>query len=182
MAIGSTPPQLLKQKLIYKGRKFDFEVSALKLPNGAIGEWECIRHPGGTLAVPITPDGQLVLIRQYRFAACGYLLEFPAGTLEPGEDPAATIQRELQEESGYQAATWRSIGKFFLAPGYSDEIIHVFLATDLTPLAAPPAQDEDEDIQVILMTPQALEQAIYSGQVQDTRAISSYFLAKPYLP
>ena len=78
MPIGPEPPQLLRQKLFYKGRKFNFEVNRLRLPNRAEGDWECVRHPGGALAVPVTQDGKLVLVRQYRFAAQGWLLEFPA--------------------------------------------------------------------------------------------------------
>jgi ADP-ribose pyrophosphatase len=181
MPIGREPPQLLKQKLFYKGRKFDFEVNRLRLPNKSEGEWECVRHPGGALAVPVTPDGKLVLVRQYRFAATGRLLEFPAGTVEPDEDPAETIRREIEEETGYRAKTWKTLGKFFLAPGYSDEVIYAFLAQDLEKLEVQPTQDEDEDIEVVLMTPEALEKAIYDGEPVDAKTISSFLLARPFL-
>lgn len=181
MPIGPEPPQLLRQKLLYKGRKFDYEVSRLRLPNGAEGEWECVRHPGGALAVPVTPEGKLVLVRQYRFAAQGRLLEFPAGTVEPDEDPATTIRREIEEETGYRANRWRSLGKFYLAPGYSDEIIYAFLAQDLELLETPPEQDEDEDIETVLMTPEELEQAILQGVAIDAKSICSFFLARPFL-
>jgi ADP-ribose pyrophosphatase len=181
MYVGSTPPQLLKQKLFFQGRKFSFEVNQLRLPNKAVGDWECIRHPGGALAVPITADGKLVLVRQYRFAARGWLLEFPAGTIESKEDPAATIARELQEETGYSAATWQKLGQFFLAPGYSDEIIYAYLAQDLEKLETPPAQDDDEDIEVVLMTPTELDVAIQTGQPVDAKTIASFVLAKPFL-
>jgi ADP-ribose pyrophosphatase len=182
MAVGSEPPQLLKQKLLYRGRKFNFEVSRLRLPNKAEGDWECIRHPGGAVAVPVTEDGQLVLVRQYRFAAQGRLLEFPAGTVEPDEDPATTVEREIEEETGYRAHQWQKIGKFFVAPGYSDEIIHVFLAQNLEKVEVPPPQDDDEDMETILMTPQALEQAILDGEPVDAKSICSLLLARPFLP
>ena len=175
------PPELLQQKLFYRGRKFNFEVSRLRLPNQAIGDWECIRHPGGALAVPVTPDGKLVLVRQYRFAAEGRLLEFPAGTIEPNEDPLTTIQREIEEETGYHAHTWKTLGKFFLAPGYSDEVIYSFLAQDLEKLETPPTQDEDEDLETILMTPQELEQAILEGEPIDAKSLTSFLLARPFL-
>ncbi len=178
---GSTPPQLLKQRLCYRGRKFDFEVSHFKLPNGVHTEGECIRHPGGALAVPVTSDGKLVLIKQYRFATQGWLLEFPAGTLEPEEAPEAAVKREIQEETGYLAKTWQKLGQFFLAPGYSDEIIYAYLATDLEKLETPPDQDEDEDIEVILMTPEELEQTLRSGEGLDSRIVTAYWLAKPFL-
>ena len=181
MASGKEPPQLLKQRLVYQGRKFNFEVSSLRLPNKSVGEWECIRHPGGALAVPVTPEGKLVLVRQYRFTLQGRLLEFPAGTVERHEDPAKTIKREIEEETGYRAHQWQKLGEFPVAPGYSDELIYAFLAQDLEKLEAPPSPDDDEDIETILMTPQELEQAILSGEPIDAKSISSFFLARPFL-
>lgn len=178
MASPSEPPQHLAQKLFYQGRKFSFEVNRLRLPNGAEGDWECVRHPGGSLAVPMTQDGKLVLVRQYRFAAERRLLEFPAGTVEPGEDPLTTVQREIQEETGYRASQWQPLGQFYLAPGYSDEIIYAYLATGLELLAHPPNQDEDEDIETVLMTPTELEQAILDGEPVDAKSICSLMLAR----
>jgi ADP-ribose pyrophosphatase len=174
-------PEILQPRLFFKGRKFDFEVNKLRLPNGAEGEWECIRHPGGALAIPVTSTGQLVLVRQYRFAVKGRLLEFPAGTVERHEDPAVTIQREIEEETGYRAKTWRNLGKFPLAPGYSDEYIYAFLAQDLEKLEQAPPRDDDEDIEVVLMSPEELEKAILAGEAIDSKSISSYFLARPFL-
>jgi ADP-ribose pyrophosphatase len=174
-------PQLLQTQFFYRGRKFNFETQRLRLPNGVVGDWACIRHPGGALAVPVTAEGKLVLVRQYRFAANGRILEFPAGTLEPDESPEVTIRREIEEETGYRAQKWRSLGQFLLAPGYSDEIIYAFLAEELELLETPPAQDEDEDIETVLFTPLELEAAIYAGEPIDAKSISSYFLAKPFL-
>ncbi|MCU0518500.1 MAG: NUDIX hydrolase [Oscillatoria sp. Prado101] len=181
MPLGQEPATVLKQRLSYRGRKFGFEVTRLRLPNGAEGEWECVRHPGGALAVPVTPEGKLILLRQYRFAALGRLLEFPAGTLEANEDPAETIKREIEEETGYRAHKWRKLGEFFLAPGYSDEIIYAFLAEDLELLDTPPSQDADEDIETVLLTPEELESAILAGEPVDAKSISSFFLARPFL-
>lgn len=181
MFIGHEPPQLLKQRLFYEGRKFNFEVNRLRLPNQAEGDWECIRHPGGALAVPVTDTGHLVLLKQYRFALQGRLLEFPAGTVEPNETPLETVQREIIEETGYSAENWQSLGKFPLAPGYSDELIYSFLATGLTEVENPAEADADEDIEVLLMTPQELEKAIHNGDSVDAKSIASFFLALPYL-
>jgi ADP-ribose pyrophosphatase len=181
MPLGRELPQLLKQCLFYKGRKFNFEVNRLRLPNKAEGDWECIRHPGGALAVPITPEGKLVLVRQYRFAIQGRILEFPAGTVERGENPQETIKREIEEETGYTSQTWEKLGEFFLAPGYSDEIIYAFLARDLVKLETPPQQDADEDIETVLMTPEELEKAILEGVAVDAKSISSFMLARPFL-
>ncbi|MDF5721585.1 MAG: NUDIX hydrolase [Rhizonema sp. PD37] len=181
MPLGRELPQLLRQKLLYKGRKFNFEVNRLRLPNKAEGEWECIRHPGGALVVPVTADNQLVLVRQYRFAVQGRVLEFPAGTLEPNEEPLETIQREIQEETGYRAHKWQKLGEFFLAPGYSDEIIYAYIAQDLEKLEVPLQQDEDEDIEIVLFTPEQLEKAIKEGEPVDAKSISSFFLARQFL-
>ncbi|MBL1199816.1 MAG: NUDIX hydrolase [Nostoc sp. ZfuVER08] len=181
MPLGRELPQLLKQRLFHKGRKFDFEVNRLRLPNKSEGEWECIRHPGGALAVPVTPEGKLVLVRQYRFAVQGRILEFPAGTLEYNEDPLETVKREIQEETGYSAEKWHKLGEFFLAPGYSDEIIYAFLAQDLQKLETPPPQDGDEDIETVFFTPEQLEKAILDGELIDAKSISSFFLARPFL-
>ncbi|MDF5732235.1 MAG: NUDIX hydrolase [Rhizonema sp. PD38] len=181
MPLGRELPQLLRQKLLYKGRKFNFEVNRLRLPNKAEGEWECIRHPGGALVVPVTADGQLVLVRQYRFAVQGRVLEFPAGTLEPNEEPLETIQREIQEETGYRAHKWQKLGEFFLAPGYSDEIIYAYIAQDLEKLEVPLQQDQDEDIEIVLFTPEQLEKAIKEGEPVDAKSISSFFLARRFL-
>jgi ADP-ribose pyrophosphatase len=181
MEIGQESPEILKQRLFYAGRKFNYEVSHLRLPNGAEGDWECVRHPGGALAVPVTNDGKLVLLRQYRFAVQGRLLEFPAGTLEVNEDPAQTITREIEEETGYRAHKWQKLGQFCLAPGYSDEIIYAFLAQDLEKLEKPPQQDEDEDMETVLFTPEELENAILAGEPVDAKSIASFFLARPFL-
>lgn len=181
MPLGNEPPQLLRQRLLLKGRKFNFEVNSLRLPNKSEGEWECIRHPGGALVIPVTAAGQLVLVRQYRFAVQGRLLEFPAGTVEPDETPLQTIQREIQEEVGYTAKSWQSLGNFPLAPGYSDEFIYAFIATDLEPIDQPPAGDADEDIEVVHLTPQEFEQAVHNGEGVDAKSIASYFLAKAHL-
>lgn len=178
MSVGNEPAEILEQRLFYKGRKFDYEVNRLRLPNGVEGDWECVRHPGGALAVPVTNEGKFVLVKQYRFTVKGRLLEFPAGTVESNEDPTTTIKREIEEETGYTAKRWQSLGKFILAPGYSDEYIYAFLAQDLEKLEHPPQQDEDEDIEVVLMTAEELEAAILNGEPIDGKTIASFYMAK----
>ena len=181
MSVGNEPSEILEQRLFYKGRKFDYEVVKLRLPNGIEGHWECVRHPGGALAVPVTADGKFVLVKQYRFTVKGRLLEFPAGTVESHEDPAETIKREIEEETGYRASKWQSLGKFILAPGYSDEYIYAYLAQDLEKLENPPQQDDDEDIEVVLMSEEELEAAILAGEPIDAKSISSFYMARAIL-
>lgn len=181
MPLGRELPQLLKQRLYYKGRKFDFEVNRLRLPNKSEGDWECVRHPGGALVIPVTLEGKLILVRQYRFAVQGRLFEFPAGTVEHNEDPLETVQREIQEETGYSANKWHKLGEFFLAPGYSDEIIYAYIAQDLEKLETPPQQEEDEDMETVFFTPEELEKCILSGELVDAKSIAGFFLARPFL-
>lgn len=170
-------PERLALRLRYQGRKFGFEVARLRLPNGAEGEFETIRHPSGAMAIPVTGDGRFVLVRQYRFAVARRLLEFPAGTLEPGELPETTIRREVEEETGYRAHAWEDLGRFPLAPGYSDEYIYAFLARDLEPLASPPDQDADEDLEVVLLTLDELREAIAAGRA-DAKTIAGIQLVQ----
>tara|TARA_Y100001968_G_C19174884_1_gene627493 strand:- start:123 stop:683 length:561 start_codon:yes stop_codon:yes gene_type:complete len=143
------PSKLLETTASLNAKKIRFEINKIQMPNGMHGEFGIIRHPGAALAVPITDDGQVIILRQYRFAIERRILEFPAGTLEKGEEPLATIKRELQEESGYKASKWNCLGQMVPAPGYADEIIHMFLARDLEVLANQPEGDADEDIEVL---------------------------------
>mgnify|MGYP005839940743 CR=1 FL=1 len=172
--------ELQQQVLFYHGRKFDFRVDQLRLPHGAVGEYAYIRHPGAAIAVPVTAAGEFVLVRQYRFPLQRYVLEFPAGTLEKDEAPAQTMARELEEETGYHAHRWAALGSFYICPGYSDEVIHAYLAEDLELLAQPPAQDADEEIEVVLLDRQALQQMIVSqsaSQNLDAKSITAFYLA-----
>lgn len=178
------PSLLLKNRLQYSGRKYTYCVDRLRLPNGIEGEYEYIRHPGAGLAVPVTADGKFILVKQYRFAVQRYLLEFPAGTLEENEIPDLTIKRELEEETGYRAHSWQKLGEFFICPGYSDEVIHAYLAQDLEKLANPPAQDDDEEISLVILDRTEIEVLIQSGDAAtslDAKSITSFYLALQYL-
>ena len=163
-------------------RKIRFELNRYALPNGLEATFGLIRHPGASLAVPVLDDGRVVILRQYRFAVACRLLEFPAGTLDPGEDPLGTMERELQEEAGYAASRWDSLGAMLPCPGYSDEVIHLFLARGLTRLEQPPAGDEDEDLEVLLMEPAELDAAIASGdEALDGKSVTAWFRARQFL-
>ena len=176
------PFELLDTVEAVDARKLRFERNRIKLPMGVEATFGMIRHPGASLAVPITNDGQVVLLRQYRFAVQARLLEFPAGTLEEGEDPLESMQRELGEEAGYSAAKWDALGPMLPCPGYSDEVIHCFLARALTLLKNPPAGDDDEDLEVVLMTPAALDAALASGdEWLDGKSVTAWYRAKQLL-
>ncbi|MEB3322459.1 MAG: NUDIX hydrolase [Synechococcaceae cyanobacterium] len=173
------PARTLGTEAAIDTRKFRFEVNRVRLPIGVEGTFGVVRHPGASLAVPLLDDGRVVILRQYRFAVAARLLEFPAGTLDPGEDPLTTMERELQEETGYRASRWDPLGAMVPCPGYSDEVSHLFLARDLTPLAQRPAGDDDEDLEVLLMEPAELDAAIASGdEALDGKSVTAWFRAR----
>ena len=176
------PSRHLETTASLDARKLRFELNRMVLPIGLEASFGVIRHPGASLAVPVLDDGRVVVLRQYRFAVATRLLEFPAGTLDECEDPLSTMQRELQEEAGYSASRWDPLGAMLPCPGYSDEVIHLFLARDLSPLAEPPAGDDDEDLEVLLMEPGELDAALASGdEYLDGKSVTAWLRAKQLL-
>tara|TARA_B100000945_G_scaffold318661_1_gene324011 strand:- start:1065 stop:1625 length:561 start_codon:yes stop_codon:yes gene_type:complete len=174
---------IFKEKISeLKSKKFSFEINRIQLPNGHEDEYGYIKHPGAALAVPITNDNKVVILRQYRFAVSRYLLEFPAGTLEIEETPINSIKREIQEETGYKAERWDALGTLVPAPGYADEEIYLFLARDLSKLKVEVKGDLDEDIQVLIMDPEELDNVISNGnEILDAKTITAWFRAKQLL-
>ena len=174
---------IIKKKISeLKTKKFNFEINRIQLPNGHEGEYGQIRFPNAALAVPIMADNKVILLRQYRFAVSRYLLEFPAGTLEIGETPINSIKREIQEEAGFRAEKWDELGALVNAPGYSDEVIHIFLARDLSKLNSEIKGDLDEDIKVLMMDPDELDNLISSGdEILDAKTVTAWFRAKQFL-
>ncbi|MCP9819785.1 NUDIX hydrolase [Synechococcus sp. Cruz-9H2] len=165
-----------------EARKLRFELNRVLLPMGVEGTYGIIRHPGASLAVPVLADGRVVVLRQYRFAVERRILEFPAGTLEDGEDPQDSMERELGEEAGYSASRWDSLGVMLPCPGYSDEVIHLFLARELSPLSERPDGDDDEDLEVLLLEPAALDAALASGdEALDGKSVTAWFRARQLL-
>ena len=176
------PSRHLETTAVLDARKLRFEIKRMQLPMGVEGSFGVIRHPGASLAVPVLGDGRVVMLRQYRFAVATRLLEFPAGTLDPGETPLSTMQRELQEEAGYSASRWDPLGAMLPCPGYSDEVIHLFLARELSPLAEPPTGDDDEDLEVLLMEPAELDGVMASGdEYLDGKSVTAWLRAKQLL-
>jgi ADP-ribose pyrophosphatase len=176
------PSRHLETTASLDARKIRFEINRIELPMGVQGSFGIIRHPGASLAVPVLDDGRVVLLRQYRFAVAARILEFPAGTLDDGEEPLGTMRRELQEEAGYSAERWDPLGVMLPCPGYSDERIHLFLARELTALEQPPAGDDDEDLEVLLLEPAALDAALASGdEYLDGKSLAAWFRARQLL-
>ncbi len=133
---------LINRKDIYEGRVIKVSVDTVDLPNGVRLPLEIVRHPGGAAAVAIDADSRVCLLHQYRHAAGGFIYELPAGKLEPNEPPDVTVRRELAEEAAMSATHWESLGNFYSSPGVFTEVIHLYLATGLTPVEAAPEQGE----------------------------------------
>lgn len=135
---------------------------------------DVVRHPGAVAVVAVRDDGQFVLVRNRRVAVGRPLLEFCAGKLERGEDPAHAAARELEEETGYSAERITPLGTFYTSPGFADELMHVFLATGLRPV--PQRLEEGEDLVVEVLSPDALRSAIASGEIVDGKTLGAYLL------
>ncbi len=128
--------KILKREPIYQGKVIDVAVETILLPDGSQVDLEMVRHPGGAAAVALDEQDRVCLLRQYRQASGGWLWELPAGRIDPGEAPFETARRELLEEAGLEAADWAELGFMHSSPGIFTEVIHLWLASDLTRAAA----------------------------------------------
>jgi ADP-ribose pyrophosphatase len=144
---GDTIPRVVASRTVYTGKIVTLRVDEIALPRGGTALREVVRHPGAVVVAAVDSDAHVYLVRQYRHAVGRYLLELPAGGLEPDEEPLAAAQRELREEVGLQARDWVYLGSFFSTPGFVDEHLHAYLARDLTVVPTDP--DDDEDISVV---------------------------------
>lgn len=154
---------------IYNGKVVTLNIDTVTLPNGATVDLETIRHPGAAAVVPVKDDGTVVLIRQFRHAAGGFIYEIPAGKLHPGEDPLHCASRELEEEVGYRASSFELLSSIFTAPGFADEVIHVYKATGLT--KGRQQLDQDEVLDVIEMPLSEAMEKIEDGTIRDAKTI-----------
>lgn len=165
-----------KARYVYRGRLLRLRVATVELPNGRQTTREVVEHPGAVAIIPLLDRNRILLTRQYRIATSRHLVEIPAGTLEPSESPVSCAKRELMEETGHSARQIRKIFSCYLAPGYSTEKIHFFLASNLTPARA--KQAEDEAITVREMGLHEGLRAIEKGDIQDAKTICAlYYLA-----
>jgi ADP-ribose pyrophosphatase len=145
----------------------DLSLEQVVLPNGQVMELELARHPGGAAVVVVDDQDRICLLRQYRYAAGGWLWELPAGKLAPGEDPLVTAQRELAEEAGVSASRWESLGAIVTSPGVLTEVVHLFLARDPAPAVAAPGPDEVLEVFWLPRTV-VLRQAL-NGEIRDAK-------------
>src|SRR6266850_138051 len=159
----------MQTKRIYTGIVVNLNVDTVTLPNGLTVDLEVVRHPGAAAVVPLKDDGTVVLIRQFRHAAGGFIYEIPAGKLSPGEEPVACAARELEEEIGYRAGSFELLSSIFTAPGFTDEVIHVYKATGLT--KGRQHLERDEVLEIIEMPLSEAIAMIQSGAIRDAKTM-----------
>jgi ADP-ribose diphosphatase len=159
----------LQSKSIYRGRVVELKVDRVIEPGGVENIREVVCHPGSVVVIPHLPDGRIILVRQYRYAAKQSLWELVAGGLEPGETPAHGARRELTEETGYRARTVKRLLEFYPSPGVLSEKMHLFEAQGLTP--APSHPDEDERIETGLFTRKELIGMVKHQQIHDAKTL-----------
>lgn len=169
---------------VYTGKVINLDVDVVEFPNGKTGELEIFRHPGASAVVPFLTDPrgddpQLLLIKQYRYAADGYMYEIPAGRLDEGEDPADCARRELKEETGCTARSMEHLYTMFTTPGFTDERIHIFMATGLSHGETAHESDEFLTVETVALS-RALEM-IKSGELKDGKTAAAILFAAGFI-
>lgn len=167
--------QTIESTEVFSGRLVKLRVDKVRLPDGRETTREVVVHRGAVAVVPMTESGKVVMVRQYRQAAGEVLLEIPAGTLEPGESPAECAHREVQEEIGYRSDDLILMFRSYLAPGYSTEMLHTFLARGLTKVTA--ERDPDEFIEVVEAPIDEALRFIETGEIKDAKTICGILMA-----
>jgi ADP-ribose pyrophosphatase len=170
----------ISSQRIYTGKVINLDVDSVQFPDGSVGELEMIRHPGASAVLPFlseprSADPQILLIRQYRYAADAFIYEVPAGRLEPGESPESCAHRELQEETGCTADHLQRLTTVYTTPGFTDEKIHLFMATGLTRGEA--RRESDEFVENIVMTLSRALMMIEQGEISDGKTCVALMFA-----
>ena len=167
--------ETVKVDKVYEGNIIDVEYITVKLPNGKIATRDVVRHPGASVIIPLTDDGYLYLVEQYRKPNDVVLLELPAGKLDKGEDPYVCAERELKEETGLEAREIKKVFSFNTTPGFSDEIIHMYIARGLEQKDANP--DEDEFLSCRKYSIKELKNMVMCNTITDGKTIIGILIA-----
>ncbi len=169
----------LDRRVIHRGRYLTFRIDTVADPEGHRHTREMVAHPGAVVVVALDGD-EILLVRQFRTAVGAALLELPAGTLDRGtdgatEDPALAAARELAEETGHRASTWRLLGAFWSAPGFTDERMHLYLATGLAPIDGYAGPEPDERLRLERMPWREAVALAESGRIEDAKSLVGLF-------
>lgn len=159
---------------IYEGQVIKVKVDDVLLPNGNTSKREIVEHQGAVAVLPLTPDGKMVAVRQFRKPLEQSIVEIPAGKLERGENPLDCAMRELKEETGFKAGKYEHISSFYTSPGFANEILHLYLATDLT--EGELQLDEDEFVELMYLTLEEAKQLHADGQICDAKTVLALFV------
>jgi len=169
-------PQILDSRKVFAGRVFNVTADTVREGDTTYVR-EVVRHPGSAVIVPVFADDTVALVRQYRHPALRYLLEVPAGSLDEGESPEQGAARELEEELGFRAGVLEKLSEFFVSPGFCEEKMWVYLATDLIETAQ--RLDDDEIVEVLRVPFSSALKMIVSGEIEDAKTIVGLMLAAP---
>ncbi len=169
---------VIKSETIFHGKVFDVKVDEIEYNGSQNKSFRQVAvHPGGAVVVPVKDDGKIILISQYRYPHNKVVLELPAGKLEKGEDPLDCATRELTEETGYTSKNISKLGKIFTTPGFCDEVLHIYLAKDLT--AGNHAREEGEEgMEIFELSLDEIDKKIKSGEIVDAKTISGIYMYK----
>ena len=167
--------ELVKSKIVYPGRAFTIRRDTMRLPDGREARLDIVEHIGSVVILPLDENGNILFVRQYRHAAGQELLELPAGTLDEDEEPVACAHREIREETGMAAGRLESLGGFYLAPGYSTEYMHVYLATELHP--DPLEADADEFLSVEAIPMGSALAMARRAEIPDAKSLAAILMA-----
>lgn len=170
-------PTQRTREILYRGKIFDLIVDRIEDPEGETGIREIAHHPGGAVAVPLFDDGRLLLVRQLRYPLGREIVEFPAGKLQPGEDPARAAARELAEETGWSAGRLEKLISMYSTPGFCDEVLHLYLATELAPSPGGPRREKGESTMSVLTLPLTEAVAmVEGGEIEDAKTVAGILL------
>lgn len=166
--------QVLKHERVYAGKVLDLDVDEIEEPGGIQGRREVVRQRGSVAALPVHDDGRIVLVRQYRYAVDEHVWELPAGRLDPGETPEGGARRELEEEVGLRPRSLEPLLVFWTTPGFCDEVMHLYRATDLDPVPARP--EADESIEAGAFTLVEAHEMIRHGEIREGKTLVALLL------
>lgn len=170
---------LKKSNVLYKGKVFDLKVDEIEYESGNKGIREIAVHPGGAVVVPVTDEGKIILVTQFRYPFQKELMEFPAGKLDAGEDPMKCAERELEEETGFKAGKIKKLGEIYTAPGYCTEILHLYLARELKP-GNHNREEGELGMRIYEFTVKEVEDKIAKGEIVDGKTICGIYYLKSF--